>query len=97
MKDAIAEAIKEDSFKAMIRVTLANVDWLNKNLDGIKELFPQTLTHVSNLSLEKIGFGFKLLGLDWRTGHQLLWLIKFLEKTNVIQRDGYCIKRNADL
>lgn len=74
--------------------TLGSVEWLDIHAEGLKKLLPVTWTHVGNVSLLKIGFGFKLLGVDWRSEEQLTEAIVYLEKIKLLQRDGLLIRVN---
>jgi len=47
--------------------TLNNEAWLRANEAEIKEVLPDTWTHIANLSMIQIGFKLKLLGIDWRS------------------------------
>lgn len=73
---------------------LSDPEWVAKNEKALKDIFPETFTHVSNLNILQIGFKFKLLGLDWRSQEQMADVMATLEKRRIILRDGHTIKRN---
>jgi hypothetical protein len=74
--------------------TLGNTEWLKKNEQAIKEMFPKTWTHMNNLNGLQLGFKFKLIGIDWRSEEQFSKVMVYLEKIKIILRDGYTIKAN---
>lgn len=74
--------------------TLGNEAWLKENEAKIKDLLPKTWTHVNNLNGLQLGFGLKLLGLDWRSEDEFGKTMLFLEKIGFILRDGMTVKRN---
>ncbi len=76
--------------------TLGNKEWLQKNEDAIKKLFPETWTHVRNLNALQVGFGLKVLGCDWRSKDDFRGVMLFLEKARLVLRDDMCVKRNPD-
>ena len=76
--------------------TLGNEEWLRKNEKEIKALLPETWTHVGNLNGLQIGFGLKLLGIDWRNQDEFKRVMLFLEKTRFMLRDGLTVKRNPN-
>ena len=57
----------------------------------IRNCLPETWTHVHNLNLLQIGFAAKLAGLNWKS---LPELFATLEKSGMIQRDGYTLRRS---
>lgn len=77
-----------------LQTTLGNTEWLKKNEQAIKDIFPQTWTHMHNLNGLQLGFKFKLLGIDWRSEDDFGKIMVFLEKTKIILRDGYTVKAN---
>lgn len=78
----------------LLQATLGNQEWLKKNEQAIKDIFPQTWTHMHNLNGLQLGFKFKLLGIDWRSEAEFGKIMVFLEKTKIILRDGYTVKAN---
>ena len=74
--------------------TLGNENWLRKNEDAIKKLLPETWTHMHNLNGLQIGFGLKLLGVDWRSEDEFGRVMLFLERVRLMLRDGLTVKRN---
>ena len=77
-----------------LQSTIGNSEWLKKNEQAIKDMFPNTWTHMDNLNGLQIGFKMKLLGIDWRSEEQFSKVMVFLEKTKLILRDGYTVKAN---
>ena len=77
------------------RQLLCDPAWIEKNKDKLKALFPETFTHMSNLNPLQIGFGFKLLGLDWRSNEQFGEIMAMLEQQRIILRsEAMLVKRN---
>jgi hypothetical protein len=74
--------------------TLGNEDWLRKNEDAVKKLLPETWTHMQNLNGLQIGFGLKVLGVDWRSEDEFGRVMLFLERVRFMLRDGLTVKRN---
>lgn len=75
--------------------TLGNEQWLRDNEVKIRELLPPTWTHMENLNCLKIGFGLKLLGIDWRSKEEFGRVMVFLEKIGMLQRRNvYQIRRD---
>lgn len=74
--------------------TLGNEAWLRENEDKVKALLPETWTHMGNLNGLKIGFGMKVLGIDWRSQDEFGRVMRFLERTRFMLRDGLTVKRN---
>ncbi len=74
--------------------TLGNEDWLRKNENAVKKLLPETWTHVRNLNGLQIGFGLKVLGVDWRSEDEFGRVMVFLERVRFMLRDGLNVKRN---
>ena len=85
--------IKFDSIISL-RDTIGNDEWLKKNEKALKEIFPDTWTHIENLNGIQIGFQFKLLGIDWRSEEQFTRVMTYLERIKIILRDGFTIKAN---
>lgn len=80
-----------------MRDTLGNIDWLRANEEKIKDLLPQTWTHIENLSGLKLGYGLKLLGVDWRNEQQFGAVMVFLEKTGLMLRqNGFQVRANPN-
>lgn len=74
---------------------LENEEWLRENEDKVKALLPDTWTHIENLNGLQIGFGLKLLGVDWRSERDFLGVMLFLEKIGFMQRrNGYQVRAN---
>lgn len=47
--------------------TLGNKEWLLANEQAVKDLLPETWTHIGNLNGLQLGFRLKLIGIDWRS------------------------------
>jgi len=65
--------------------TLGNEQWLRDNEDKVKALLPDTWTHMGNLNGLQIGFGLKLLGIDWRSEDEFGRVMLFLERQSRFQ------------
>lgn len=74
--------------------TLGSAQWLRENEDKVKALLPDTWTHIGNLNSLQIGYGLKLLGIDWRSEDEFGRVMLFLEKARFMLRDGLAVKRN---
>ena len=74
--------------------TLGNPQWLRENEANIKELLPDTWTHVRNLNGLQIGFSLKLLGVDWHSRDEFTRIMVYLEKIGIMLLYGYTVKRN---
>lgn len=79
-----------------IKDTLGNEVWVCRNEQKIKDLLPETWTHIQNLSAMKLGFEFKVLGIDWRTDDDFAKIMIFFEKVGILLRDGMTVKRNPN-
>ena len=77
-----------------LQETLGNDAWLRANEAAIKALLPETWTHVANLNGLQIGYGLKLLGIDWRSQDEFGRVMVFLERAKFMLRDGMNVKRN---
>lgn len=74
-------------------MNVTNVEWLKTNEEKIKQVFPETWTHVSNVSLLQIGFKFKTLDIDWRSEDQLAKLMVYFTKIGMLERHGMLVRR----
>lgn len=73
--------------------TLGNENWVRENESEIKNLLPKTWTHMHNLNILKIGFGLKLIGIDWRSEDEFGKIMVFLEKIGImIRQNGYQVQ-----
>lgn len=72
-----------------IRATLGSQQWLRENEPSIKALLPDTWTLFDNLAggpVTKIAFGFKLLGINWRSTDEFGQIMAYLTKIGILQR-----------
>lgn len=74
--------------------TLGNQEWLATNEAALKALLPETWTLVTNLNGPKLGWGLKLLGVDWRSEQEFGRVMVFLEKVQLMQRRDYQVRAN---
>lgn len=74
--------------------TLGNEEWLHKNETALKEVLPETWTHMGNVNMPQIGFRLKLLGVDFRTIDQLAEAMASMEQIKLLIREGYTVRRN---
>ena len=74
--------------------TIRNPEWLKKNEQAIKNIFPKTFTHMHNLNGLQIGYQLKLIGVDWRSEEEFSGIMVYLEKIKIILRDGLTVKAN---
>lgn len=78
-----------------LKDTLGNPQWLQKNEPAIRDLLPETWTHIENLNGLKLGFGLKVLGVDWRSQEEFCKVMVFLEKIGMMQRqNGFQVRAN---
>ncbi len=76
--------------------TLGNVSWMRENEESLKKLLPDTWTHMNNLDGLKIGFGLKLIGIDWRSDDDFGAVMVWLEKIGIMVRQNtYQIKAST--
>lgn len=77
-----------------LKDTLGNESWLLANEKAVKEILPETWTHVHNLNGLQLGFQLKLLRIDWRSEEEFGRVMLFLERIGLMLRDGMMVKRN---
>lgn len=77
-----------------IESTLGSQDWVKQHETELKNLLPDTWTHMQNLNALQIGFKLKLLGVDWRSENDFGKIMVFLEKIGIMLRDGMLVRRN---
>jgi len=94
--DIDVEAKAGDGIECPLRIlqTLGNREWVRQNEQAIKDLFPDTWTHVMNLNPVAIGFGLKLIGIDYRTDAEYCKVVQFFEDVGILMRDGYLVRRS---
>lgn len=73
--------------------TLGNEQWLASNANKLKEILPETWTHIANLNGLKLGWDLKLLGVDWRSQDEFGRCMVYLERVGIMKRDGVLVKR----
>lgn len=81
---------------AHLLATLGNPQWLSANDEKLRALLPKTWTHMENLNVLALGFGLKLLGVDWHSNSEFAKVMIFLEKYGLMQRDGMLVRANPD-
>ena len=69
-------------------------EWLKENKEKILPLLPETWTHIQNINGLALGFQFKKIGLDWRSENDFGAIMVMLEKNDILQRDGFLIRRS---
>jgi hypothetical protein len=77
-----------------LKDTLGNEQWLRANEKAVKDMLPETWTHMNNLNGLQLGFKMKLLGIDWRSEDEFGRVMVFLERIGFMLRDGMTVKRN---
>lgn len=77
--------------------TLGNEEWLKENEEGIKDLLPETWTHMHNINGLQMGLKMKMLGIDWRSQDEFGRVMVFLEKAGFMIRDGLTVRRNPNI
>lgn len=73
--------------------TLLDPVWVGANRKILLDLLPETWTHIANLNLVRIGYTFKLLGIDWRSNEDLAQCFALLERGQLLLRDGVLLRR----
>ena len=71
-----------------LKNTIGNENWLRENENKLKKLLPETWTHMHNLNGLKIGFGLKLLGIDWRSEEEFGRVMVWIEKIGIMVRQN---------
>lgn len=84
----------EELHRIPLEMTIRNPEWVKKNEQTLKEIFPETWTHMHNLNGLQIGFQLKLYGVDWQSQEEFGQIMIYLEKIKLFLRDGYFVKRN---
>lgn len=79
-----------------LKNTLDNEQWLRDNEDKIKEMIPETWTHIDNLNGLQLGFKMKLLGIDWRSPEEFGRTMVYFEKIGLMLMDGMTVRRNPN-
>lgn len=79
-----------------IAQTLGSYEWLSKNEDALKDLFPETWIHFANINTLQLMLKLKILGVDYKTEDQLGRILVILEKVRIVIRDGLFIRRNPN-
>lgn len=72
----------------LLQNTIGNEEWIRNNEQKLKDLLPKTWTHMSNLNGLKIGFGLKLIGVDWRSQDEFGKVMVWLEKVGIMIRQN---------
>lgn len=78
-----------------LRSTLGDRAWMQADRDGLRALLPETWTLMANLKILQIGYGLKLLDVDWRSEDELAKIMVFLEKAGLMLRDGNLVRRST--
>lgn len=75
--------------------TLGNEAWMLENAPRIKQMFPETWTHIDNISALKIAFQMKLIGIDWRSPEEFARSMSYFHAVGLLQRkDRYLYRRS---
>ena len=74
--------------------TLGNAEWLRANEQKVKDMLPETWTHIGNINGLHLGFQLKLLGIDWRSEEQFAKVMVFLTRAGFLLMQGQTVKRN---
>jgi hypothetical protein len=75
--------------------TIGNLKWMAENEPKIREVLPETWTHIDNLNALRIGFRLKLIGVDWRSPEEFGQAMVFIEHAGIMQRQNdYQVRRN---
>lgn len=71
-----------------LKETIGNEAWVRENETKLKDLLPETWTHMHNLNGLKIGFGLKLIGVDWRSQDEFGKVMVWMEKIGIMIRQN---------
>lgn len=74
--------------------TLGNDVWMSRHSDEIKNMLPETWTHIANINGLQLGFRMKLLGIDWRSEDEFAKVMMYFEKVGLLRRDGLLVRRS---
>lgn len=74
--------------------TLDDDQWVRAHEDQIREMLPETWTHVSNIDQVRFGFRMKVLGIDWKSYADLGAIFAALERKRIMIRDGVIVRYN---
>lgn len=76
-----------------LKNTLGNESWFRENESKIRALLPDVWTHIHNINMLKIGFGLKVIGVDWRSQTELASIMVLFEKLGILlRRNTYQIR-----
>lgn len=79
-----------------LRETLGSEIWVKENEDKLRELIPDIWTPMQKMSLLKVGFQLKLMGVMWTENEHLTGFMVWLEKVGIMQRHEVFIRRNPN-
>lgn len=65
-------------------------------ISELRQLFPKSWTHMSNVSLLPVAFKLKLLGIDWRSNEDFGKAMVVLERMEVFERKDYLVRRSMN-
>jgi hypothetical protein len=74
--------------------TIGNEEWMKENENAIKEMLPDTWTHISNFNGLHLGYNLKLLGVDWQSEKEFSLIMTYLEKIGMMLREGVTVRRS---
>lgn len=79
-----------------LKATIGNDEWWAANEDKVKAILPAKFTDLRDLKGLHLGFGLKLLGIDWRSDEEFGGVMILFEKIGVLQRLGTQVRANPD-
>ena len=87
---------KEDAQGIMehLTTTLLDVTWLYENEAKVRELLPDTWTHIDNVDIASIAHGLKSLGVNWQNEEWAAHSVHTLKMLGILQREGHTMRRN---
>jgi hypothetical protein len=77
-----------------LKDTLGNEQWLRANEKAVKDMLPETWTHMNNLNGLQLGFKMKLLGIDWRSEDEFGRVMVFLERIGFMSFTAFSLARS---
>ncbi len=71
----------------LLEKTIGNDEWLKVHETELKALFPADWSHACRVSMLKIGWELKLLGVEWRSEIELINIFVYFGKIGIVEHD----------
>lgn len=73
--------------------TIGNPAWLSQNESRIRNLFPREWLEMTQADALQVGYGLKLLGVDWRSPDEFCQVMVKLQNIGIFERrNGFEIR-----